>query len=349
MKRCVLILPLILAAALAQVAKADGDGWLVDFEKAKATAKKEGKDVLMEFTGSDWCPPCIALNKQVLSTALFKEAAPKMFVLLKLDSPRDKSKQTPEEIKQNQRLSVEYQVQGVPNVVLADHLGRPYARIGGFRGEKPEEYIEKLKNLQQIRVERDKFMKQAEKASGVDKAKALDGALARLDKEIVASFYGKVVNEIVKIDSDGKAGLKSKYESVLQKQREMMFAKSLQGLQGEIQGALQAAAKKAQGGRVALTAIQPQVDKVVAKLDKMIAKEKPTKGALQQALFFKSQLKFGSDKKEAQKLLEEAHAAMPTSRMAGQIKRILTQVFKADAASEEKKESTKEAKKEEKK
>ena len=75
------------------------------------------------------------------------------------------------------------------------------------------------------------------------------------------------------------------------------------------------------------------------------SKEKPTKGALQKALFFKSQLKFGSDKKEAQKLLEEAHAAMPTSRMAGQIKRILTQVFKADAASEEKKESTKEAKK----
>ncbi|MED5278251.1 MAG: thioredoxin family protein, partial [Verrucomicrobiota bacterium] len=38
------------------------DGWLVDFEKAKAQAAKEGKSILMEFTGSDWCPPCIQLE-----------------------------------------------------------------------------------------------------------------------------------------------------------------------------------------------------------------------------------------------------------------------------------------------
>ena len=33
------------------------EGWLVDFEKAKVQAVKEGKPILMEFTGSDWCPP----------------------------------------------------------------------------------------------------------------------------------------------------------------------------------------------------------------------------------------------------------------------------------------------------
>ena len=33
------------------------DGWLVDFEKAKAQAAKEGKSILKEFTGSDSCPP----------------------------------------------------------------------------------------------------------------------------------------------------------------------------------------------------------------------------------------------------------------------------------------------------
>ena len=73
------------------------DGWLVDFEKAKAQAAKEGKSILMEFTGSDWCPPCIQLEKNVLSQEAFKTGAPKNFILLKLDSPRDKSKQTPED------------------------------------------------------------------------------------------------------------------------------------------------------------------------------------------------------------------------------------------------------------
>ena len=79
------------------------EGWIVDFEAAKELAAKEGKDILMEFTGSDWCPPCIALKKKVLDTDVFKTKAPEKFILLKLDSPRDKSKQTPAEIQNHRR------------------------------------------------------------------------------------------------------------------------------------------------------------------------------------------------------------------------------------------------------
>ena len=88
------------AAILSLPAAQAADGWLVDFEKAKAQAAKEEKSILMEFTGSDWCPPCKALAKNVLTQDVFKTEMPKNFVLLKLDSPRDKSKQTPEEIAQ---------------------------------------------------------------------------------------------------------------------------------------------------------------------------------------------------------------------------------------------------------
>ena len=83
------------------------EGWLVSFEKAKQQAAKEGKPILMEFTGSDWCPPCKALHKNVLVKDDFKNEMPKHFVLLKLDNPRDKSKQTPEEIEQYKELSQE--------------------------------------------------------------------------------------------------------------------------------------------------------------------------------------------------------------------------------------------------
>ena len=48
------------------------EGWLVSFEKAKQQAAKEGKPILMEFTGSDWCPPCKALHKNVLVKDDFK-------------------------------------------------------------------------------------------------------------------------------------------------------------------------------------------------------------------------------------------------------------------------------------
>ena len=67
------------------------EGWLVSFEKAKELAAKEGKPILMEFTGSDWCPPCKALHKNVLGTDVFKAEIKKDFILLVLDNPRDKS------------------------------------------------------------------------------------------------------------------------------------------------------------------------------------------------------------------------------------------------------------------
>jgi len=62
----------------------------------------------MEFTGSDWCPPCKALHKNVLTSDVFKQQMPKKFILLKLDNPRDKSRQTPDEIAQYKKLSAEY-------------------------------------------------------------------------------------------------------------------------------------------------------------------------------------------------------------------------------------------------
>ena len=76
-----------------------GEGWLVDFEKAKLTAKTESKDILMDFTGSDWCGWCIKLRDEVFTKDEFKSAAPQKFVLLELDfpqSPEIKGKMKPE-------------------------------------------------------------------------------------------------------------------------------------------------------------------------------------------------------------------------------------------------------------
>ena len=107
------------------------EGWLVSFEKAKAQAAKEGKPIFMEFTGSDWCPPCKALHKNVLVKDVFKKEMPKHFILLKLDNPRDKSKQTPEEQEQYKKLSKEYKVSGVPSIFLADAAGKPFFKKVG--------------------------------------------------------------------------------------------------------------------------------------------------------------------------------------------------------------------------
>ena len=113
---------------------AEGKEWTVSFDEAKKMAAEQGKDIFMEFTGSDWCPPCKSLHANVLSQKVFLTEVPKSYILLKLDSPRDKSKQTDEEITQYEKTSAEYKVAGVPSIFLADAEGKPYVKMVGDGG-----------------------------------------------------------------------------------------------------------------------------------------------------------------------------------------------------------------------
>ena len=74
---------LLLLAVLALAAPvARGGDWPTDYEQALATAKESKKCVLMNFTGSDWCGPCIMMHKLVFSKPAFTEFAEKNLVLL---------------------------------------------------------------------------------------------------------------------------------------------------------------------------------------------------------------------------------------------------------------------------
>lgn len=123
-----------------------GEGWLTDLPKAQAQAKAEKKLVLMEFTGSDWCPPCKALHKNVFSTAEFKEYAGKNLVLVELDFPR--TKQLPEELKKaNQRLAKEYKIEGYPTVIVLGSDGKELKKKVGYGGQGVKDFIADLEKL----------------------------------------------------------------------------------------------------------------------------------------------------------------------------------------------------------
>ena len=101
-----------------------GEGWLTNIEKAQELAKTEKKLVLLEFTGSDWCPPCKALKKNVFDTDKFKAYAKKNLVLVELDFPRDKSKITKEQSAYNGAQAKKFAVRGYPTVILLDADGK---------------------------------------------------------------------------------------------------------------------------------------------------------------------------------------------------------------------------------
>lgn len=107
------------------------EGWLSDLDKAIELAGKQNKSVLVEFTGSDWCPPCIAMSKEVFSKKEFTEAASKKFVLVELDFP----KKDRELAEKNQPHAEKYKIEGFPTVVLLDSNGEEYTRF--FASEYP--------------------------------------------------------------------------------------------------------------------------------------------------------------------------------------------------------------------
>src|SRR5262245_31216292 len=98
--------------------------WLEDFEAAKAKAAKEGKDLLIDFTGSDWCVWCKTLRQEVFDQDEFKKKAPAKFILLELDFPNAKP-QSDAVKAQNAKLQAQFNVGGFPSVILTDAKGVP--------------------------------------------------------------------------------------------------------------------------------------------------------------------------------------------------------------------------------
>jgi thioredoxin-related protein len=133
------------AKAATAIAKDDTFKWETDFEVAKQRAKDENKDMLLDFTGSDWCGWCIRLNKEVFSKPSFKEYAAKKLVMVELDFPH-KSKLSAKETEQNAKLAKEFKVGGYPTVILLNSRGKEVGRTGYQEGG-PEKYIEHLKEM----------------------------------------------------------------------------------------------------------------------------------------------------------------------------------------------------------
>lgn len=188
-------------------AHAAGEGWTTDYESAKKQATDEKKSLLIEFTGSDWCPPCIKLNKEVFTQDAFNNGVKDKLVLIKVDFPRDKSKLSKEVIAQNDTLQEKYSIRGYPTILLADEQGKPFAKTG-YRPGGPEEYVKHLDELLAVREKRDAAFAEASKAEGVAKAKALVSAIQAmdLDDEMVSSFYSEEIDAIKAADPKDESG-----------------------------------------------------------------------------------------------------------------------------------------------
>lgn len=125
--------PLLLLCILMAAPQAHASEWHLSFPDATAQAAREGKPILVHFTGSDWCRWCHVLEQEVFDTPHFKAWAENRVVLLVLDFPR-KKKLPPALHKQNQALAQHYGIQGYPTVLLLTPNGTKIGESGYRRG-----------------------------------------------------------------------------------------------------------------------------------------------------------------------------------------------------------------------
>ena len=306
----------VVAIGCSGFAFAGGEGWSSDYAASMKLAADSKEDLLVDFTGSDWCTWCIKLNKEVFSQTPFKEGVKGKFVLVEIDSPRDKTKLSEETLAQNMELAKKYEIQGYPTILLCDAGGKPYAKTGYEKGG-PEAYVKNLDELRGNKEKRDAAFASAAKLEGVEKAKALVSALDTMDLTdgMIANFYGDIAAQITAADPKDetgfakKAAMKARLAKVQSDLGGFAQKKDFDGALGVLDAALK------EGG---------------------LGEDETQKMIMTKAMIYAQQQKFD----DAIKMADEAKAVAPdselNSRIDMMIKQLVQQKEKASAPKEDK-------------
>ncbi len=121
--------------------------WITNYDEALKAADKEKKNILVYFTGSDWCQPCIALKKDFFETTAFDKYA-EGYILLYVDIPRNRYLLDENQIKHNRELASKLNKRGaVPLVTIINKDGKQLGALSGYsmNGEISyhEEFLDK--------------------------------------------------------------------------------------------------------------------------------------------------------------------------------------------------------------
>ena len=114
--------------------------WGTDFDAAARQAKADGKRILLDFTGSDWCVWCMRMDGETFSQQAFKDYAAQHLVLVTVDFPAHKAL-SEAEARQNQMLQERFGVNGFPSFVVLSPAGEEVDRQSGYLEGGPEAFI----------------------------------------------------------------------------------------------------------------------------------------------------------------------------------------------------------------
>lgn len=121
-------------------------GWLGNFSEAQNEAKATHNLILINFSGSDWCIPCIRLRTEILESKEFEDYAKEKLLLVRADFPRAKKNQlSKEQVKLNEALADKYNKDGkFPYTLLVDENGKVVKSWDGFPDESASQFVKEI-------------------------------------------------------------------------------------------------------------------------------------------------------------------------------------------------------------
>ncbi|HXB30753.1 MAG TPA: thioredoxin family protein [Puia sp.] len=122
--------------------------WQHNLEDAKKIAGTDHKYILLNFSGSDWCGPCIRMQKEIFETDVFKKMADTELILVNADFPRNKKNQpSVSQQKSNDEMADLYNRKGIfPYTLLLDSQGKVLKTWEGFPDESAESFTLDIRN-----------------------------------------------------------------------------------------------------------------------------------------------------------------------------------------------------------
>lgn len=123
--------------------------WQSNFDMALKVADKENRPIVLVFSGSDWCGPCIRFKRSILDSEEFMNYSESNYVLYNADFPRKKKNELPVELSNsNKSLAAEFNPSGYfPLVVVLDKDKSILGRTGFDRRNSPKEFISLLNSF----------------------------------------------------------------------------------------------------------------------------------------------------------------------------------------------------------
>ena len=134
---------------LACVAGMSFSTWQPHFETAQKIAKEKNQLILLNFSGSDWCGPCIRMHREIFGSEVFSKMSDSTLVMVNADFPRSKKHQLDKQLqKENDALAEKYNPEGkFPLTLLLDENGKVLKSWDGMPDENAEAFTSIVKNI----------------------------------------------------------------------------------------------------------------------------------------------------------------------------------------------------------